>query len=661
MFCIAYNPPVSVSAEPYDPRRPSDSEIHDPQYHADEAPNESAAQSGQPFPRESQVDSDKKLPSQLRVQAQGALLGLAPHNIRYNELVGEGINPATLRRLYEEVGIRVGTPQPDTALTSKVISSLSDTSPISVHSPDLPTNQPGSLASSNVSQAKQASVVPLNGEASQQSERVKSVNGARPISAQAEASKPLERKELIARMLAAKAAKSAGDTSSSKADAGEGPLMVSNTDTNDIDKTTSGLSSPEEACKAKDTRTKEKNRAQTELARQRIEQLKKQGLMRSQSRPQADSAFQAASLQTSTVDQPPTTPGTTSAVDQHPLPDRPPDPEPEPIAHLPGLFMIPSAQGSLNESYSMSDYNHSVGSAPYSRAGQRKRPRASDFDEPTILPKKPFSPGAGATGSGDRLVIDISDDEFYGDDEHDIDMGTPADKVPDASSSIAPSEPKVPSHRKFPLLADTLPPKPTNSVNSRNSASTTPQAWKTADEENLRKKDLAIREMHRKIAELEQRKKQKLPESPTQSLRVLDSPASSMDVEQAASANHPGSKALEDISRGQSAEQFASMDSGQLERLRSKLLRKKEIEAGLPSLDDEIIRSETRLSDFKKEEERLLLELTKGKEGRRQLMEELKALDLEVNELSFQDVEVAGHGRQAVDKPSDNGMHAPLG
>jgi hypothetical protein len=33
------------------------------------------------------------------------LLSLAPHNIRYDELVGEGINPIILRRLYEEVGI----------------------------------------------------------------------------------------------------------------------------------------------------------------------------------------------------------------------------------------------------------------------------------------------------------------------------------------------------------------------------------------------------------------------------------------------------------------------------------------------------------------------------------------------------------------------------
>lgn len=49
--------------------------------------------------------------AQLRIQAQGALLRLAPHNIRYSELVREGINPAVLRQLYEEVGIRVPTPQ----------------------------------------------------------------------------------------------------------------------------------------------------------------------------------------------------------------------------------------------------------------------------------------------------------------------------------------------------------------------------------------------------------------------------------------------------------------------------------------------------------------------------------------------------------------------
>jgi hypothetical protein len=71
-------------------------------------------------PQGSQAHSDTaRSPSQLRVQAQGALLGLAPHNIRYTELVGEGINPTVLRRLYDEVGIRVGTPQPDAATATE--------------------------------------------------------------------------------------------------------------------------------------------------------------------------------------------------------------------------------------------------------------------------------------------------------------------------------------------------------------------------------------------------------------------------------------------------------------------------------------------------------------------------------------------------------------
>ena len=45
--------------------------------------------------------------SQIRIMAQGALLGLAPHNIRFNELVKENINPDILRQLYRLIRPRM--------------------------------------------------------------------------------------------------------------------------------------------------------------------------------------------------------------------------------------------------------------------------------------------------------------------------------------------------------------------------------------------------------------------------------------------------------------------------------------------------------------------------------------------------------------------------
>ena len=113
----------------------------------------------------------RKSAAQLRIQAQGALLSLAPHNIRYNELVAEGINPAILKRLYEEVGIKVtaspvqGPPVPEKASAAAVVASkgLGSSSPAEVtnivketHSTtksDLPLPQPSAPSAAPPSKA----------------------------------------------------------------------------------------------------------------------------------------------------------------------------------------------------------------------------------------------------------------------------------------------------------------------------------------------------------------------------------------------------------------------------------------------------------------------------------------------------------------------------
>lgn len=99
------------------------------------------------------------------------------------------------------------------------------------------------------------------------------------------------------------------------------------------------------------------------------------------------------------------------------------------------------------------------------------------------------------------------------------------------------------------------------------------------------------------------------------------------------------------------------MNTLQLEKLRSTYLRKQEIVAGLPSLDAEILRSQARLNDFKEQEQKLLSEITKGNEGRQQLINELGALDLEINGLSLEEIEAA-IGRCSIEATQvpDNGM-----
>ncbi|KOS41669.1 hypothetical protein ACN38_g7461 [Penicillium nordicum] len=438
-----YNPPLTVSADASMVHHAMQSQQQDP-------------------PATVPVPPPRKSAAQLRIQAQGALLSLAPHNIRYNELVTEGINPVILKRLYEEVGIKVtaspvqGPPVPEKVSTAAVVASkgLGSSSPAEVTKivkearstteSDLPVPQP-------------------------------SAPSAAPPS---KAGKPLERKELIARMLAEKAAKTTSKETSPTGSAKSPPAIP-------VD---------EARLVSKEALVKQKSKAQTELARQRIEELKRQTLLKTQKLAQANL--------------PPVQLESPAPAIQHPLPVRPPVPESRRSAGLPGLLMTGLEQEPHETSASEPAHVMEPDSTPMSRTSQRKRPRASDFDEPVAPPKKHFNPAATRFDPTEKLIIAISDDEsLYGDDEDDnmeLDSSPEQEPVPIVTSTIA---------------------KPTSQSNppTTRASTATPQGPSSLnDQGDIRLKDMEIQAMRRKIAELELRRKSKLAASRTQSPRTLD-------------------------------------------------------------------------------------------------------------------------------------------
>lgn len=167
--------------------------------------------------------------------------------------------------------------------------------------------------------------------------------------------------------------------------------------------------------------------------------------------------------------------------------------------------------------------------------------------------------------------------------------------------------------------------------------------------------------MHKRIAELEQRKKARLVPGPAHSPQSFDSGASSSagqssgaeaEATDISTAPIPKTTPVADvatISTGRpnlidsfsdsSVRVLASMKTEQLDSLRSKILRMKAIESGLPDLDAEIVSSESHLSHCRQEADRLFSEITKGKEGRFLLVEELKQLGDEINGLSLADLD----------------------
>ncbi|KAL3452181.1 hypothetical protein BJX65DRAFT_267680 [Aspergillus insuetus] len=544
----------------------------------------------------------------LRVQAQGALLSLAPHNIRYNELISEGIDPVILRRLYEDIGIKVPT-TPSMDFGSVTSSHEKD---ISLTGPAVEDRQAKQLFEQLEPQTNgvQVSATPADPTPAQ----------IQPV--QPNTAKPMERKEVIARMLAAKkAAKNSPTSALSQGDPASTPPSLPTT------AEASTISTPLQELSSKDreSRVKEKNKAQTELARQRIEQLKKQGLMRSQQKPQLDS--QGLEKEQGDSPEEPSQP-TNPTIVKHPLPERPPVPDAASSDRIPGLFMTEQAPELINGTDTTPIQDASLDSVPQSRASQRKRPRASDFDEPNPLPKRTYSNGATYTPP-ERLVIDISDDEFYGDDE-DVVMHSetlPGDSI---KITIAPTADNL-----YPPPTDNLPHRPATSQSHSFSTSSTPLSSRNNEQEDLRKKNLEIQAMHRRIAELEKRKKARLA-SRTQSPRNSDvSPPEPVSMRLVPLAALPDSN-IENLESS-----LAPLDAENLRRMKTKILRVQEIEAGVPSLDAEIQKSEARLSVFKREEEKVLSELERGKEGRRQLLEELSNLKSELDGLSLDQVNTA--------------------
>ncbi|KAL4788679.1 hypothetical protein BJX76DRAFT_315397 [Aspergillus varians] len=555
-----------------------------------------------PTPTDLQASPGSGLPlAQLRVQAQGALLSLAPHSIRYTELVGEGINPTILKQLYEEVGIKVPT-APPVDLQSRAGSSEND--------------HPGVGPSAVNGQAKQLTQQLEPQSTAAQKPTPIELSPTPPQSTQANTAKPMERKEVIARMLAAKAAKSSPAPTPNQPDAGQTPPS-SQAVPETVEKSTTLSPSRDTSSNEKESRVREKNRAQTELARKRIEQLKKQGLMRNLSKLPSESQLPEKEPQDLTEKSPQVQ---ASTIVQHPLPERPPLPESTSLDQIPGLFMADQASEGTNGSQVTPVQDLVLKSAPHPRSSQRKRPRASDFDEPIPVPKRTFSNGTNHVPPG-RLVIDISDDEFYGDDE-------------DGSIRAETTFTDIGGLGVHQLSTDSIPHRPATSQSQGFSVSSTPSNLKNSEQEDLRRKDLEIQAMHRRIAELEQRKKAKLA-SRTQSPRADLSPPEfvSMPAMFVPSIPNITGKNAENV--------LAPIDADGLRRMKSKLLRMQEIEAGVPSLDAEIQKSEAKLADTRREEVKLSSELAKGKEGRRQLLEELNALRLEVSGLSLDHVNAA--------------------
>lgn len=248
---------------------------------------------------------------------------------------------------------------------------------------------------------------------------------------------------------------------------------------------------------------------------------------------------------------------------------------------------------------------------------QRKRPVASDFVDipPTTQPnKRPFGQHRKETS----LVIDVSDASE--DEEMDIDAESSLEDSSSSQFGGLPSQ-RGPSIRDFPPLTDTPPQRQFSSpAPSSNTPLGRPILSKKRETE-LDIKEKEIQEMRRKIAEAEARRKAKQasggPLTPTQAGQTPES----KDSEQTSSSEREASAQLRSTTPARLPKNSdTSHPSHKIER------RGRIVSLDLPRIDETIEQKRNRLKQLQEEEMRLQAEIDSQLERKKLLTEELEQL-----------------------------------
>ncbi|KAI8168746.1 Protein red1 [Colletotrichum sp. SAR 10_70] len=366
-----------------------------------------------------------------RKQARAAILNLWPMNVRYQQYVDEGIDATVVRNLFSELGLDASTPN---QASGPGVSAASATT--TSHSPSQASfKAPGG-------QASVATVKP-------------GVQEQAPASTAKSAGE--ERKDRIARLLAAKNAKAAPSSStaaSAEAKAAQPSGMT--------DKETVQQQKMDALQKSREAR------AQKDAVRKNSVQT-----VQSANTSPAATRPSSATNGTSTVPAAAQSPQSSLPQGQYPLPTA------APASTIPGLFMSTPQAAASN---------------------QRKRPVAADFVASSQANKRPF----GHQRQDKPFVIDVSDAS----DDEDIEMEitSPTEESSSFQQANTPLQ-KTASFRNFPPLTDGRP-----QVSPVPSNVTTPQSGIIAAQPkagHLENMDKKIEAMKRKIALAEAKAKLK--------------------------------------------------------------------------------------------------------------------------------------------------------
>ncbi|KAL2261573.1 hypothetical protein VTK26DRAFT_3859 [Humicola hyalothermophila] len=390
---------------------------------------------------------------EARKEAQKAILRLWPLGVKYQNYIDEGFDEKFIKGLFRDLHLdipKTGSPAPERRE---------------------PKPQQDDMSTSTTS------AQPADGQP-QRSDSAPKDTPALPN----QSGKGEERKDRIARLLAAKAA---------KAPVAPKPTPATTQAKQSAPEAQAETAVPAPAPSAPKTKTwGEKER----LLQQKIAALQKSREKQNQ-KPAADTANPGSvGIRASGPPQPSLAAGAPSAsiptgprasLPQGPVNSQPGSSQPRPF--IPGLALPSHPQ--LNAS------------------AQRKRPVAADFVEYSSgsgAVKRPFGPGRNQTS----LIIDVSDESDDEDMDVEMDMGSPIEETAPVRSNVAPGQ-RGPSIRDFPPLSDTFSPR---QLSSPLPSRTPPNglANNKRRETELDMKEKEIQEMRRKIALAEAKRKARL-------------------------------------------------------------------------------------------------------------------------------------------------------
>lgn len=645
-----------------------------------------------------------------REKAKKLLSVLNDNRINYPHLVQEGLDPQILGELYNDLSISTQSepmrmpdqfgnimnlqPTNEAQPTESLPSRLDAKQGVPERSEPLPASSqninPQNIAVSTLPSQISSKAPALNTATQAKPVITANTNMNRKVPVKS-APSPIDRKDYIARLQAAKMGKQAATSkpaghenlsATSNATTATGKNVQAQPDS----KTSETLAATDESII-----TAEKRKAQTELARQKMEALATRktapstAVVSTEATPASlsrTSSF-ASAMNTSEQDQiqserqslsrssPPSPIHENSAAIPSTINHTSNQATPSsklPFGGIPGLFMTASPSTKPTQPQVTSIFATRETSVPVA-ARNRKRPVASDFDEPEELRqltngfKRPFGQSRH-DHVNEEMIIEVSDDETAGsgmDMDDDQDAPEPPTHLPNNGNHTPFRQSTI---RNLPPVPD-LPSRAT-SVKPAVSAVSTPPAVQTpgslAHVEDLKKREEEIAALRRRIAEAERRKamsKGKQTEAsraqtPTTTQRPVAEPVLSSltavttgvahknvtrSISSTAPVLAPSLPSASTETRIPRTDGNFTMCSSVSNPTQWKKIRRAEIESGLPSLDASLASNTARLEQLRKEMEQLEAENRKRMRDKENLIKELESLGIDTEGMPHEELQ----------------------